>query len=106
MDNLCFLLTLSLHSHRAFVSSFVTPLISAIWGGASFESLYFTVHGSQVKREKESREKKPDGRAGHASSRLFFLRSRRKGGVPRRARALRARRHAPLGPPLLLPAPR
>ena len=36
---------------RAFVSSFITPLISAIWGGASFESLYFTVHGSQVREE-------------------------------------------------------
>jgi hypothetical protein len=43
---------LSLRSHphttRAFVSSFITPLISAIWGGASFESLYFTINGSQV----------------------------------------------------------
>lgn len=32
---------------KTFVSSFITPLISAIWGGASFESLYFTINGSQ-----------------------------------------------------------
>lgn len=68
---------------NALVSDFITPLISAIWGGADFSQLAFYVNGSKFSYGEARRGGLPGPLPGCS---MHGLHMRMQGRLPRRRR--------------------